>query len=105
MKRPRVLAALICMILFVSAVAETQNLATLQGYIKDATGGVLPGVTVEIRNVDTGATRNTITDGTGFYTSPALQPGNYQITASLSGFQTIIRQNIILLVGQTLDVA
>ena len=105
MKRPRVLAAFISMILLVSAMAETQNLATLQGYIKDATGGVLPGVTVEIRNVDTGATRNVITDGTGFYTSPALQPGNYQITASLSGFQTIIRENIILLVGQTLDVA
>jgi hypothetical protein len=90
--------------LLVTVVAEAQNLATLQGYIKDETGGVLPGVTVEIRNVDTGVIRNVITDGTGWYTSPALLPGNYQITASLAGFQTIIRENIILLVGQTLDV-
>jgi hypothetical protein len=104
MKRPSQLATVFYLLLLSIPIAEAQNLATLQGYVRDTTGGVLPGVNVEIRNVDTGAVRKVSTDGTGFYTSPALLPGNYMITAVLDGFQTVVRENIVLLVGQTLDV-
>lgn len=45
--------------------ALAQNTATLQGFTKDATGGRLPGVSLEIRNVDTGFVRNTVTDNGG----------------------------------------
>jgi len=60
----------------------------LAGIVRDTTGAVLPGVTVSVKNVDTGFTRSTVTDSEGRYSFTALPPtGKWTITAELQGFQ------------------
>jgi hypothetical protein len=103
MRRIIARAALGLSLFLVAGMASAQSLATLKGFINDETGGRLPGSTVVVRNVDTGLERNLITDASGFYVAHRLQPGNYTLTASLTGFQTVVRENIVLLVGQIID--
>src|SRR3989304_5919311 len=72
---------------------------TISGTVKDSTGAVLPGATVEVQNVDTGISRTVSTDSRGYYSAPNLSLGQYAVTASLSGFQTAVRRGITLNVG------
>src|SRR5258708_15316996 len=71
-----------------SAVAQSQAVnGTIEGTIKDASGGLLPGVTVTVHNTDTGAQRVVVTDANGLYRAPLLPLGTYRVTAELSGFK------------------
>jgi hypothetical protein len=74
--------------------------ATLSGTIKDETGGVLPGVTVDVKNLETGFTRSVVTDGNGYFTIPGLSPGRYEARASLTGFATTVETGFVLAVAQ-----
>jgi hypothetical protein len=74
--------------------------ATLTGTITDSTGGVLPGVTVVAINEASGNQFESVTDGRGIYRIPA-RVGMYRITATLTGFSTVNRTGVDLLVGQT----
>ncbi len=76
------------------------NTATISGTVHDASGAVLPGVSVAIRNQDTGISRTVTTNETGRYSAPALGLGNYQVTAQLQGFQSQVRSGIALTVGR-----
>ena len=73
--------------------------ATLSGSITDASGGVLPGVTINIVQGDTGNTLSAVTDERGGFRLP-MRVGEYRVTAELPGFATINRA-VSLLVGQT----
>src|SRR5262245_26411583 len=73
--------------------------ATLSGTVTDATGAVIPGVTISIKNRATGIARNVTSDEAGFYSAPNLQAGNYDITATQAGFSTVMQSNIELTVG------
>jgi hypothetical protein len=73
--------------------------ATLSGTIKDASGGALPGVTVSIVETRTGATVQAVTDGSGQYIAPFLAPGDYDVTAELSGFKQVSRKALHLSAG------
>ena len=97
-------AAIVATIFLIAAGAHAQVLGTLQGYVTDEQGGVLPGVTVTVSNTETGAERVVVTDSIGFYTAPSLPSGVYSITASLSGMQSSQRDNIRLFVAQVLNV-
>jgi len=74
--------------------------ATLSGVVTDETGGVLPGAQVTVSNVATGVRRSTATDDRGRFLAPQLPPGPYELTVSLSGFDTLVRRGITLTVGQ-----
>ena len=74
--------------------------ATLVGTVTDATGAVLPGVTVTAIHEATGNRFTSVTDGVGRFQIPA-RIGNYRITAELSGFTTVELTGVQLLVGQT----
>lgn len=74
--------------------------ATISGTAKDETEAILPGATITIRNLDTGITRTVITDSEGRYRAANLSLGNYEVTASLAGFQTAVRSGIKLTVGR-----
>src|SRR6267142_2612291 len=76
------------------------NTATISGTVRDASGAVLPGVSVVIQNQDTGISRTGTTNETGRYSAPALGLGNYQVTAQLQGFQSQVRSGIALTVGR-----
>src|SRR5438132_9896529 len=69
------------------AIAQTAATGNIEGVATDATGAVLPGVTVTIRNMDTNVTREVVTDGSGRYRAAALQPGRYEVQPTLSGFE------------------
>jgi outer membrane receptor protein involved in Fe transport len=77
--------------------------ATLAGVVRDQTGGALPGVTVTVRNVATGAVRPTTTDSEGRYRVTALDPGEYEIRAELASFRPVVRTGVVLTVGGTTE--
>jgi len=96
---------LVCAILLlpVSVYAQAQVDAVLTGTVSDATGAVLPGVTLTAVNEATGNSFVGVTDGTGIYRIP-VRVGAFRLTAELSGFTTVSRTGVQLLVGQTATV-
>jgi hypothetical protein len=86
-------------ILVVPAVGYAQE-AVLSGTITDSTGAVLPGVALKAVNEASGNSFEGVTDHRGVYRIP-VRIGVYQITAELSGFTTVARSGLQLLVGQT----
>ncbi len=81
------------LVLAVSAEAQTVT-GAIQGTVTDTSGGALPGVTVVIRNMDTGGERTLVTNEAGLYNAPFIQIGRYTVTASLASFGTITREGI-----------
>src|SRR5262249_34175565 len=75
--------------------------ASVQGTIRDPSGAVLPGANIVIKNSQTGASLEFISDEGGRYLAPLLQPGEYEVQVSLPGFQTVTRRGIHLAVGQS----
>ena len=76
--------------------------ASVDGLAKDQQGGVLPGVTVTLRNLDTGVTRTSTTETDGRYRFQALAPGRYHLSAQLSGFSTKEIGDVQLTIGLSL---
>ncbi len=74
--------------------------ATVLGIVTDAQKGVLPGVTVTARNVETAVDTTTVTNSNGRYRLPPLRPGMYEIRAELADFATRVRAGLQLFVGQ-----
>jgi hypothetical protein len=95
-----VIVAVVLLFATASLAAAQITSATISGSIKDETGGVLPGVDVEVKNVDTGLIRSAVTDANGYFTVPGLPPGKYETRASLQGFRTGVQSNIALQVAQ-----
>jgi hypothetical protein len=65
----------------------------MRGAVKDAQG-VIPGVTVTLTNEATGVIRDTVTNDSGEYSFPALDPGNYTVKATVAGFKGFERRGI-----------
>jgi outer membrane receptor protein involved in Fe transport len=74
---------------------------TIEGTIVDQSGALLPGVTVTINEIDTGAQRVAVTDANGIFSAPLLPVGVYNLTAELAGFQSRKQPEIKLTIGQT----
>ena len=104
MRRSSIVRWLLAIAVFVAwpAASHAQE-AVLAGTVADTTGGVLPGVTVTAVHEATGNTFESVTDGTGSFRL-AVRVGSYRITAQLSGFQTVTRVNVQLLLGQQLPI-
>jgi len=81
------------------ALAQGEASAVVTGVIADAQGGVLPGVTVTLRNVESGTTRTTVTEADGQYRIAGLQPGRYSLRAELDGFAPTEVPNLTLTIG------
>lgn len=101
-RRLRTLAsavALMAMAALVSRVAYAQGGATssLSGVVVDTGGGVVPGATVVVKSNATGTTFEVVTNETGAFSVPALNPGLYTVTVSLGGFKTSVVENVRLL--------
>ena len=89
--------------LFVSALPAAAQIqgGSISGVIKDDQGGVLPGVTVTAQGLD--ATQSFTTESSGEYRFLNLAPGPYTVTAALPGFTTLVRENIIVAVGKSVE--
>ncbi|HYR27009.1 MAG TPA: carboxypeptidase regulatory-like domain-containing protein, partial [Thermoanaerobaculia bacterium] len=96
------LAFLAAFLLLVAAPLAAQTVAgTMNGTVTDSSGGALPGVTITIRNAETGLQRVAVTDATGFFNAPFLPIGPYTVQAELAGFGTIRRENVRVELNQT----
>lgn len=103
-----VLTRLLCLVFalgMATTVAAQATLGSLTGVVRDATGGVIPGVSVVLTNAATGATQDGATNEIGAFTFPQLPPGPYRVTLSLTGFQTRTYSDIVVSVGQPYSLA
>ena len=77
--------------------------ATIGGTVKDASGALLSGATVTVRQAETGASRTLTTGGDGRFHAPSVPVGIYSVTVAHDGFATLHRTGIPLVVGQSLQ--
>src|SRR5215831_9256227 len=91
---------LIAVILSGHPVSAQVSTGTILGVVQDPSGAVIPGVSVAVKNLDTGIVRTVTTDEGGRYTAPNLSSGNYEVEGQLAGFQTEVRTGISLSVGR-----
>ena len=104
MKRALLLTVLVGAIGIWANPADAQSQAingTIEGTIKDGSGGVLPGVTVTITNTDTGALRVVVTNQAGLFRAPLLPLGTYKVLFEIQGFTKLQRTGLALSAGQT----
>jgi hypothetical protein len=73
----------------------------ISGLITDPSGAIVPGATILAKNTATGITRSTVSSAAGVYSFLSLVPGNYALTASETGFETVVQNNIAVSVDQT----
>lgn len=66
----------------------------ITGYIKDTSGAAIPNANVTVTNLDTGLALETKTNGTGVYVVAPVKIGNYKVSATASGFQTVANSNV-----------
>lgn len=95
MRRVGIAFIVLCFLQSTNVFAQTSN-ASLGGTAADASGAFIPGVEVTARNIGTGIVNSTLTNETGTYQFPSLQPGTYQVTAQLAGFQSASYNNVTL---------
>jgi outer membrane receptor protein involved in Fe transport len=91
------LMALVALLASPAASGQTTT-ATLSGVIRDATGAVLPDARIGVTNINTGATRETATNGVGRYNLTNLGPGQYEVRAERDGFRAT-QSNVTLTIG------
>src|SRR3954462_3066083 len=102
-------AIAVCLLFAANGLAQVVN-ATLSGTVSDASGALIPGVEVTAKQTETGVVSTTVSNESGVYRFGSLQPGRYEVSASLPGFQaqTVqatlgtaqqIRQNFSLQIG------
>lgn len=106
MRFRRTLLTLLCVgaILWSWPAQAQEQSGAIQGVVKDASGAVLPGVTVEARSPKTVGVSTAVTDGQGRYRFPALPPGTYTITATLQGFKPAKIDEAVIALGQMLTI-
>src|SRR5213594_4785836 len=76
-----------------------QATAQISGAVQDQSGAVLPGVEVTATQTDTGISRKTVTNETGYYVLSNLPLGPYKLEAGLPGFRAFVQTGIVLQVG------
>jgi Carboxypeptidase regulatory-like domain/TonB dependent receptor-like, beta-barrel len=108
MRGLRILTGVVCLVVLAAGPAFAQSVGAttgaLNGKVSDATGGVMPGVTVTIASPSMQGIRTAITDADGSYRFPAIPPGEYKITYELEGFSTVVREGIRVGLGFTATV-
>ncbi len=80
--------------------AQGATSATILGTVTDSAGAVVPGASIQVKNLATAQVQQAPTDGQGRYAIAEVPVGNYEATASATGFQTTVRRGITLTVGQ-----
>ena len=94
----------VCMCVSVPLAGAQEQRGSIEGTVKDSSGGVLPGVLVEAKSPALVGSASTVTDARGAYAFPALPPGTYELTATLTGFTVTKVPNVGLTLGRTLRV-
>ena len=101
--RTRVFAALIAITLLALPAAAQEQTGSISGVVKDSTGAVLPGVTVEAKTASSAAV-STVSDAEGRYRFPALPPGTYEVKGTLQGFVEAKMADALVSLGKELKI-
>ena len=101
----RILGSAALLLTLATPVRAQVTTSGIQGSVKDSSGAVLPGVAVEVRNVDTNLSRSLTTDAGGRFFALQLPPGRYSVTLKLAGFKTVVHDNVLLTVGETSSIS
>jgi protocatechuate 3,4-dioxygenase beta subunit len=88
------IAALFCLLVSVNGFAQGTVNATVGGTVADASGALIPGVTVTATNVGTGIANTVVTNESGAYNFASLQPGDYKVSAELQVFKRKLPQTL-----------
>src|SRR4051794_18854800 len=100
-----VFATIVLLVLASSAVAAGQAVkGSLLGNVSDASGLVLPGVTVTITEINTNISYSTLSNDSGYYIFSNLKDGTYRVVSELSGFKRIVRDGVEVPVNTTVRV-
>src|SRR5262245_27770589 len=81
--------------------AWAQATAQIGGTERDPSGAILPGVEIRVTQIETGITRDAVTNETGSYVLPNLPIGPYRFEASLPGFRTYAQTGIVLQINSS----
>ena len=87
-----------------ASLCAQEGTSTLRGAVVDQGGSVIPGATVSVANQATGLNRRSMaTNSNGEYVFTSLVPGAYRITVEAPGFKKAMQENVLLTVGETLE--
>ena len=92
----RLAVAVMAIVLFPAASFAQMTRGSIGGTVRESSGAVVPGATVTVTNVATNATITLVSDETGLYRAPALEPGTYTVTAELSGFGKVEQREVVV---------
>ena len=99
--RPKLWLVIPSIVLSCAALLGQEGLSTLRGTVTDASGAVVPGVSVTAREVLTNVVARTLkTDAQGNYEMPGLKPGTYEVSAAHSGFKRLVVSDVALQASQ-----
>src|SRR5947207_6304314 len=88
----------------IAAAWGQESRAIINGTVTDPQGAVVPSAIVEAKNLETNVVSKSVTNDRGLYSIPPLNPGQYSVAVSASGFKTAIRRNVELRVADRLAV-
>ncbi len=94
-------ALLLVLILLASTSFAQQLTGTLSATVTDAAGAVVPNAKVTMRNETSGDVRTTVSNGSGYFTVTAVQPGTYSVTIEAPGFKTWSQHGIVFAQGDS----
>jgi hypothetical protein len=94
-------AALTAIALAASPVRAQAPVGSISGVVTDSSGAVLRGASVTATSLSTGAERTATANDQGFFTIPALKPGEYLVTVANKGFANFVAPRVVVEVGQT----
>src|SRR5213593_2271065 len=100
----RKLQFIVWLFVFSHAASAQTDRGTITGTVSDATGAVIPGATIEAKNVQTGAVYQAGSSETGNFTLAQLPAGTYELSATLPGFRRFVRPGVIVSVATVLRI-
>jgi hypothetical protein len=102
--RMRLWIGLLASVLAALPMYAQETRGNINGVVEDA-GGVVPGATVRVTNIETGQTQQLITGDRGYFEAVLLNPGTYAVRVELQGFKALTQTGISLAVGQTVSLS
>src|ERR1700720_1465613 len=94
-------ALLVLLLLLASSSFAQQLTGTLSATVTDAAGAVVPNAKVTMKNESSGDVRTTVSNGSGYFTVTAVQPGSYSITFEAPGFKSWQQSGIVFAQGDS----
>ena len=106
MKTRCVVCSLLCAVLLLgasTAAAQIRITGSISGTVVDPADAVVPGANVQLKDEGTAATKETLTNESGYFSFPDLNFGTYTVTVTLQGFQTAVYNKVVVESGRTTD--